>query len=88
MCSKYELWLKENTKRKNTQLFLLEQYDDWRLFKLIITNNVKSSNTYEYHSISYHLWNVKTNVWETYIYHKIAYDRLNKIKGNQNVIIR
>lgn len=81
MCSKYELWLKENTKRKNTQLFLLEQYDDWRLFKLIVTNNVKSSNTYEYHSVSYHLWNVKTNVWKTYIHHKTAMINLIKLRG-------
>lgn len=75
----YELWLDSIVKSQRTQLFKLESKFPYELFSLIKTADVKSSNTYDYYSVNYHVWNTITCEWKAYTDYLTAYNYFKKI---------
>ena len=77
----YELWLESMLKVKGqrSQLFKLESKFPYALFKLIKTADLKNSDNYEYHSVTYHVWNTITCEWDAYTDYLTAYNHFKKI---------
>lgn len=75
----YELWLESTAKSPRTQLFKLESEFPYALFKLIKTADLQNSNNYNYHSVTYHVWNTITCEWEAYTDYITAYNCFKKI---------
>lgn len=73
----YELWVKTNTEKERTDIWLLEDSPPYKLFKLIETARIKNSNSYEYHYVNYHVWNTNTSEWFTSINYLEAYEYYN-----------
>ena len=75
----YELWLESIAKSPRTQLFMLESKFPYALFKLIKTADLKNSDNYNYHSVTYHVWNTITCEWKAYTDYLTAYNYFKKI---------
>ena len=75
----YELWLQSIAKNPRSQLFKLESEFPYALFKLIKTADLKNSDNYEYHSVTYHVWNTITCEWDVYTDYLTAYNHFKKI---------
>ena len=75
----YELWLESIAKTPRTQMFKLESKFPYALFKLIKTADLKNSDNYEYHSVTYHVWNTITCEWDAYTDYLTAYNHFKKI---------
>ena len=76
----YELWLESIAKSQRSQLFKLESKFPYVLFKLIETADLKNSDNYEYHSVTYHVWNTITCEWDAYTDYLTAYNHFKKKK--------
>ena len=72
----YELWLESIAKTPRSQLFKLESKFPYALFKLIETADLKNSDNYEYHSVTYHVWKTITCKWK---------EKNNNIKEKNNL---
>ena len=75
----YELWLESTAKSPRTQLFKLESEFPYLLFKLIKTADLTNSNNYNYHSVTYHVWNIITCKWEVYTDYLTAYNHFKEL---------